>query len=85
MFINGNLSFNYNLIFKNRSFLYGSYYFVYIVFSGNIEFMSGLIVKVLGKYVLSLENKNGNILIYIDVNMICGEGVFDIMCFGGFI
>ena len=46
--------------------------------------MSGSTVKVLGKYALSLENKNGNISIHTDVSMTCGEGVFDTTCLGGF-
>lgn len=82
--INGNSSSNYNLTLKNRSSPHGSHHFAHIVLSGNIEFMSGSTVKVLGKYALSLESKNGNISIHTDVNMTCGEEVFDTTCLGGF-
>lgn len=38
----------------------------------------------MGKYALSVTSRNGNISIHTDVNMICGEKVFNTTCLGGF-
>lgn len=81
--INSSSSSNYTSTLQNRSSPHGSHHFAHIVFNGNIEFKGGSTVKVLGKYALSLESKNGNISIRTDVNMTCGEEVFD-TCLGGF-
>lgn len=75
---------NYKSTLQNRSSPHGSHLFAHVVLSGNIEFRNGSTVKVLGKYALRLESKNGNISIHTDVNMTCGEEVFDTTCLGGF-
>ena len=82
--INSSSSSNYTSTLQNRSSPHGSHHFAHIVFNGNVEFEGGSTVKVLGKYALSLESKNGNISIHTDVNMTCGEEVFDTTCLGGF-
>ncbi|XP_066020113.1 adhesion G protein-coupled receptor L4 isoform X2 [Pocillopora verrucosa] len=82
--INCSSSSNYTLTLQNRSSPHGSHLSAHIVLSGNIEFRRGSTVKVFGKYALSLESKNGNISICTDVNMTCGEEVFDTTCLGGF-
>ena len=47
-------------------------------------FRSGSTVKVFGKYALSITSQYGNILIQTDINMTCGEKVFNTTCLGGF-
>ena len=51
---------------------------------GSVDFRSGSKIKVFGKYALSIISQNGSISIHTDVNMTCGEEVFDTTCLGGF-
>ncbi|XP_022777979.1 uncharacterized protein LOC111319483, partial [Stylophora pistillata] len=83
--INCSSNANYNSTLQNRSSTaHGSHRFAHIEFGGNIEFRNGSTVKVFGKYALSITSQNGNISIHTDVNMTCGEKVFDTTCLGGF-
>lgn len=75
---------NYNSTLQERSSPHGSHLVAHIEFSGNIEFWSGSTVQVFGKYALSLKSQNGNISMHTDVNMTCGEKMFDTTCLGGF-
>ena len=74
----------FNESLQNRSSSYGDHLVASITFSGDIKFRSGSIVKVFGKYALSLTSQNGNIWIETDINMTCGEEVLDTTCLGGF-
>ncbi|KAL9976391.1 hypothetical protein ACROYT_G013689 [Oculina patagonica] len=78
------LSHNYTATLQNRSSLHGSHLVANVTFSGNIEFRSGSVVEVYGKYALSITSLNGNISIQTDVNMTCGKAMFDTTCLGGF-
>ncbi|PFX17691.1 Polycystin-2 [Stylophora pistillata] len=75
---------NYTSSLQNRSSPHGSHLVAHIDFGGSIEFRSGSKVKVFGKYALSITSQNGNILAHADVNMTCGQSVFDTTCLGGF-
>ncbi|KAL9976396.1 hypothetical protein ACROYT_G013694 [Oculina patagonica] len=77
-------SYNYTASLQNRSSLHGRHLVADITFSGNIEFRSGSVVEVIGKYALSITSLSENILIQTDVNITCGETVFNTTCLGGF-
>ncbi|KAL9976403.1 hypothetical protein ACROYT_G013701 [Oculina patagonica] len=77
-------SYNYTASLQNRSSLHGRHLVADITFSGNIAFRSGSVVEVFGKYALSITSLSGNILIQTDVNITCGETVFNTTCLGGF-
>ena len=53
-------------------------------FTGNITFKSGSAVNVVGEYALSIRSLHGSIDIQTDINMTCGEKVYNITCLGGF-
>ena len=74
----------FNASLHIRSSSHGDHLVASITFSGDIKFRSGSIVKVFGKYALSLTSQNGNIWIETDINMTCGEEVLNTTCLGGF-
>ena len=75
---------SFNASHQNRNSSHGDHLVAVIEFSGDIEFRSGSTVKVFGKYALSITSQYGNILIQTDINMTCGEKVFNATCLGGF-
>lgn len=74
----------YTASLQNRSSSHGDHLVAVIELSNGIEFRSGSIVRVFGKYALSITSQNGNIVIQTDINMTCGERVQDTTCLGGF-
>ncbi|XP_067045170.1 uncharacterized protein [Acropora muricata] len=56
----------------------------FVTFSGNIELKKGSRINVTGKYALSINSENGNIVIQTDINMTCNEENIHSTCLGGF-
>ena len=75
---------NYHASHKNRSSSGYTIPVAVIIFTGDIEFKSGSIVKVVGEYALSIRSLNESIYIQTDVNMTCAKTVLDTTCLGGF-
>ena len=75
---------SYTASHQNRSSSHGDHLVADITFTENIEFRSGSIVKVSGKYALSITSQSGNILIHTDINMTCTETVSSTTCLGGY-
>ena len=74
----------YTASLQNRGSSHGDHLVAVIEFSNDIEFRSGSIVRVFGKYALSITSENGSIMIQTDINMTCGGKVLNTTCLGGF-